>query len=159
MVNGNRRIIFCSAIVAFILTGARLFTGVLSDSLGLLALALFSGLNLITVLSAFYLMQIFEKPPDKSHNFGHGKTENLFVFILNTLLFLICISLIIVAIYFLLTPRRILKFPDWSYIILIGSIIIDILFSLIIIRSHSSFRSNVVEFEILHFSSHIYGAQ
>jgi cation diffusion facilitator family transporter len=158
MVNGNQRIIFCSAIVAFILTGVRVIAGVLSGSLGLLALALFSGLNLITVLLAFYLMQISEKPPDERHNYGHGKIENLFVFILNTLLFLICLSLIICAIHFLVNPGGILKFPDWSYIVLIGSIIFDILYSLIIIRPHGTFRSNVVEFEILHFSSDIWSS-
>ena len=157
MVNEKQKIAYYSAIVAFILTGGKLIGGVLTGSLGLLSLGLFSGFNLITALSTFYLMRISDQPPDRKHNFGHGKAENLFIFITTTLLLLICLGLIVTAISFLAKHNFRSGFPAWIYIVLVTSVILDVLCSYVLIRSiKGDRRSDVFKFLFLHFSSDLW---
>ncbi|MCX6262536.1 MAG: cation transporter [Bacteroidia bacterium] len=110
MINEKRRFAFYSALSLIFLTGSELIAGIATESLGILSLAIYSGLNLIAAIFTFYLVRISNRPCDKKHNFGHGKIENLSVFIKTTLLFIICFWIIFEALYFLITPNTDLKF-------------------------------------------------
>lgn len=63
--------------VAAALTTILLKTGAwyLTDSVGLLSDAMESVINLIAALMAMVMMKISIIPPDKNHEFGHGKAE------------------------------------------------------------------------------------
>src|SRR5512137_208822 len=66
-----------SVIAAIGLTLFKLIVGLLTNSLGILAEAAHSALDLVAALMTFFAVGISDKPPDKEHNFGHGKIENL----------------------------------------------------------------------------------
>src|SRR5918912_4314741 len=63
------------------LTGLKLIIGLLTGSLGILAEAAHSGLDLVAALLTFFAVRLAGQPPDREHRYGHGKAENLSAFI------------------------------------------------------------------------------
>jgi Co/Zn/Cd efflux system component len=59
------------------LTTMKIVVGVLTGSLGILAEAAHSGLDLVAALVTFLAVRIFGRPADQEHLYGHGKVENL----------------------------------------------------------------------------------
>ena len=66
-----------SLIAAVGLTAFKIVVGVLTGSLGILAEAAHSGLDLVAALMTFLAVRISGRPPDRTHLYGHGKVENL----------------------------------------------------------------------------------
>ena len=66
-----------SVIAAIGLTTFKLIVGILTNSLGILAEAAHSGLDLVAAGMTLFAVQVSDKPADKEHPFGHGKIENL----------------------------------------------------------------------------------
>src|SRR5437588_12847644 len=59
------------------LTTLKLIIGLLTGSLGILAEAAHSGLDLIAALMTFFAVRVADRPADATHHYGHGKVENL----------------------------------------------------------------------------------
>lgn len=157
MVSGMKRIMNSIAIIAFISTCGKIIIASLTGSIGLLALTSFSGINLITAIGTPFLIRISNKPPDRKHNYGHGKIDNLTVFIAITLLFLISLGLIITAIIFRSGVNIRSEFNTLIYIVLGVSIILDAICTYGIIRSARKKQgSDASEFHFLHFSSDLW---
>lgn len=55
----------------------KLFTWYISGSIALLSDALESIVNIIASLMMYWSIRVSEKPPDKSHPYGHQKVENI----------------------------------------------------------------------------------
>jgi len=55
----------------------KLYTWYISDSIALLSDALESIVNIIASMMMYWSIRVSEKPPDKSHPYGHQKVENL----------------------------------------------------------------------------------
>src|ERR1035437_2928186 len=66
-----------SLLAAVGLTAMKLIVGLLTGSLGILAEAAHSGLDLVAALMTYIAVRISGKPADRTHNYGHGKVENL----------------------------------------------------------------------------------
>ena len=67
-----------TAIIGGVLIFAlKLFTWYISDSIALLSDALESIVNIVASLMMYWSIRVSEKPPDKSHPYGHQKVENL----------------------------------------------------------------------------------
>ena len=79
-----------SVLAALALTGMKLVVGLLSGSLGLLAEAAHSGLDLVAALITFVAVSVSDRPADEAHPYGHGKVENFSALIETLLLFLTC---------------------------------------------------------------------
>ena len=74
-----------SVLAAVGLTAFKLVIGILTNSLGILAEAAHSALDLVAALVTWVAVRISGKPADQDHQFGHGKVENLSaLFITNT---------------------------------------------------------------------------
>ena len=61
---------------AAFLTGLKVAVGLLSGSLGILAEAAHSGLDLAAAVITMLAVRAADKPADKGHPYGHGKVEN-----------------------------------------------------------------------------------
>ncbi|HEY7357080.1 MAG TPA: cation diffusion facilitator family transporter, partial [Ktedonobacterales bacterium] len=72
---------FSSVLAAIGLTTFKLLVGLLSGSLGILAEAAHSGLDLVAALMTFVAVRVADRPPDVTHNYGHAKFENLSAFL------------------------------------------------------------------------------
>ncbi|MEW6142907.1 MAG: cation diffusion facilitator family transporter [Chloroflexota bacterium] len=55
----------------------KLVAGLLMGSVSVLAEAIHSAVDLLAAVIAFFSIRAAAKPPDSTHNFGHGKIENI----------------------------------------------------------------------------------
>jgi cation diffusion facilitator family transporter len=72
-----RRTALVSLLAALGLTLAKLVVGVATDSLGILAEAVHSGLDAVAALLTLWAVTVAERPPDPRHQYGHGKAQNI----------------------------------------------------------------------------------
>ncbi|MDI6868796.1 MAG: cation transporter [Coprothermobacterota bacterium] len=66
-----------SVIAAVSLTAFKLVVGITTNSLGILAEAAHSGLDLLAAIITLIAVLISDRPADGNHRYGHGKVENL----------------------------------------------------------------------------------
>jgi len=71
-----RSVLFSITSNALLLTG-KLATGVLTGSVSVLSEAVHSATDLVASVVAFVAVRRSVSPPDESHNYGHGRFENL----------------------------------------------------------------------------------
>ena len=147
-----------SVFAALGLTGMKLIVGLVSGSLGILAEAAHSGLDLVAALVTLIAVSVSDRPADEAHPYGHGKVENFSALIETVLLFLTCAWIIYEAV------RRIF-FRDvavdpslWAFLVVIVSIGIDVSRSKMLFRAAKKHRSQALEADALHFSTDVWSS-
>jgi cation diffusion facilitator family transporter len=158
MMHEKMRVAGISVFAAVFLTGIKLVVGILTGSLGLLSEALHSGLDLIAAVITFFSVRISDTPPDKRHNFGHGKIENFSAFLETILLLITCTWIIYEAMHRLITGDTSIEVTVWSYIVVITSILIDFGRSRALSRVARKYNSQALEADALHFSTDIWSS-
>ena len=158
MVKEKKRVALISVFAAVFLTGSKLTIGILTGSLGILSEALHSGLDFVAAVITYFSVSVSDKPADKNHNFGHGKIENLSALIETILLLITCIWIIYEAISRLVSGNTDIKVTVWSYIVVVGSIIIDINRSRMLSRVAKKHNSQALEADALHFATDIWSS-
>ena len=147
-----------SVLAALGLTGMKLVVGLISGSLGILAEAAHSGLDLVAALVTLIAVSISDRPADESHPYGHGKIENFSALIETVLLFITCAWIIYEAV------RRIFFYnvpvdPSvWTFLVVIISIAIDVSRSKMLYRAAKKHRSQALEADALHFSTDVWSS-
>jgi len=147
-----------SVIAAVGLTGFKLIVGFATGSLGILAEAAHSGLDLMAALMTFLAVRISGKPADSNHLYGHGKVENLSALFETLLLLVTCIWIIYEATHRLLYHSADLEVNYWSFTVMITSIVVDISRSRILYRAAKKYNSQALEADALHFSTDIWSS-
>ena len=147
-----------SVLAAVFLTGSKLIIGVLTGSLGILSEALHSGLDMVAAVITYFSVRVSDKPADKHHHFGHGKVENFSALAETLLLLITCAWIIYEAFSRLMTGNTHIEISVWSYIVVIGSIIIDITRSRALRRVAKKYNSQALEADALHFSTDIWSS-
>src|SRR5512136_824632 len=104
-----------SARAALALTITKLIVGLLTGSLGILAEAAHSGIDLIAAFMTWLAVRISDKPADSHHTYGHGKIENLSAFVETLLLLVTCAWIIYEAIHRIVDRRMHVEVTVWSY--------------------------------------------
>ena len=91
----EKRAAALSSVAAAIgLTAFKIIVGVLTGSLGILAEAAHSALDLVAALVTFFAVRAADRPADQEHNYGHGKIENLSALFETLLLLVTCVWII-----------------------------------------------------------------
>jgi len=91
----EKRIVAATSVVAAIfLTTTKLIVGLMTGSLGILAEAAHSALDLAAAVITLLAVRVSERPADESHLYGHGKVENLSALAETMLLLLTCVWII-----------------------------------------------------------------
>ncbi len=145
-----------SVIAAVGLTGFKLIIGLTTGSLGILAEAAHSGLDLMAAVMTFLAVRISGKPADSNHLYGHGKAENLSALFETLLLLVTCFWIIYEATHRLLFHPVDLKVTFWSFSVMITSIVVDVSRSRILYRAAKKYNSQALEADALHFSTDIW---
>jgi cation diffusion facilitator family transporter len=158
MINEKQGVAGISVFAAIFLTGIKLVVGIVTGSLGLLSEALHSGLDLVAAAITFFSVRISDNPPDKEHNFGHGKIENFSAFIETILLFITCIWIIYEALHRLITGNTNIEVNSWSYAVVVISIIVDFTRSRALSKVAKKYNSQALEADALHFSTDIWSS-
>jgi len=147
-----------SVIAAVGLTAFKIIVGVATNSLGILAEAAHSGLDLMAAVMTFFAVRVADKPADKRHPFGHGKVENVSA-LFETLLLLATSGWIIYeALHRLNTPEAHVEVSIWSFIVMGTSIVIDVTRSRILYAAAKKHNSQALEADALHFSTDIWSS-
>ena len=155
----ERRSAAMSSVIAAVgLTGFKIIVGVATGSLGILAEAAHSGLDLIAAMMTFLAVQISGKPADRNHLYGHGKVENLSALFETLLLLLTCAWIIYEAIHRLSFHTIDLKVNLWSFTVMTTSIVVDVSRSRILYRTARKYNSQALEADALHFSTDIWSS-
>jgi cation diffusion facilitator family transporter len=154
----KKSVALLSVFAAIALTGGKTTIGLLTGSLGILAEALHSGLDLVAAAITYFSVRVSDKPADKEHHFGHGKIENLSALVETVLLLITCAWIIYEAASRLLTGRVHIDVTAWSYAVVIASIIIDYGRSRALMKAARKYNSQALEADALHFSTDIWSS-
>ena len=147
-----------SVIAAVGLTTFKIIVGLVTNSLGILAEAAHSSLDLMAAVLTFFAVRVANKPADKGHPFGHGKVENISA-LFETLLLLATSGWIIYeAIHRLKAPETHVEVSIWSFIVMGVSIIVDMSRSRMLYAVAKKHNSQALEADALHFSTDIWSS-
>ncbi len=147
-----------SVIAAVGLTAFKIVVGLATGSLGILAEAAHSGLDLVAAVMTFFAIKISGKPADHHHTYGHGKVENLSALFETLLLLVTCAWIIYEAIHRLFFHFVEIDVTFWSYAVMVTSIIIDASRSRVLFRAAKKYNSQALEADALHFSTDIWSS-
>jgi len=154
----KKRVAGISVFAAIFLTGFKLIVGLLTGSLGILSEALHSALDLVAAVITYFTVRVSDKPADKHHHFGHGKTENFSALLETILLIITCVWIVYEAVNRLLTGNTHIEVTIWSYIVVISSIIVDVSRSRALYKVARKYNSQALEADALHFSTDIWSS-
>jgi cation diffusion facilitator family transporter len=154
----KKKVAFWSVIAAVFLTGFKLLVGILTGSLGILSEALHSGLDLVAAAITYVSVSISDKPADRGHHYGHGKIENLSALIETVLLVITSIWIITEATARLKSGNFHIEVTVWSYVVVVGSIIVDYSRSRALYKAAKQHNSQALEADALHFSTDIWSS-
>jgi cation diffusion facilitator family transporter len=147
-----------SVVAAVGLTSFKLVIGLLTNSLGILAEAAHSALDLVAAVVTFLAVRISGKPADTEHNYGHGKVENLSALFETLLLLLTCAWIIYEAVQRLFFQSVEIEVSPWSFIVMLTSIVIDYTRSRVLYAAARKHNSQALEADALHFSTDIWSS-
>jgi len=147
-----------SLLAAIALTTFKIVVGILTGSLGILAEAAHSGLDLVAAAMTWLAVRISGRPPDSEHLYGHGKVENLSALAETLLLLLTCAWIVWEAVRRLQYHRVDVEVTIWSFVVMITSIAIDVSRSRVLARTAKKYNSQALEADALHFQTDIWSS-
>jgi cation diffusion facilitator family transporter len=147
-----------SVLAALGLTGMKLVVGLLTGSLGILAEAAHSGLDLVAAFITFLAVRVSDRPADEEHPYGHGKIENFSALVETLLLVLTCAWIIYEAVFRIFVRHVEITPNAWAFLVVIASIVVDISRSRMLYRAARKHRSQALEADALHFSTDVWSS-
>jgi cation diffusion facilitator family transporter len=140
------------------LTAFKLVVGITTGSLGILAEAAHSGLDLVAALMTYIAIRVAGRPPDRTHLYGHGKVENLSAMFETLLLLLTCGWIVWEAVHRLMLHRQDVEVNYWSFLVMVTSIVTDASRSRVLSRAAKKYHSQALEADALHFQTDIWSS-
>jgi cation diffusion facilitator family transporter len=147
-----------SVFAAVGLTVFKLVVGLVTGSLGILAEAAHSGLDLAAAVMTWFAVRVSSKPADRDHLYGHGKVENLSALFETLLLLVTCGWIILEASHRLVEHRVSVEVTAWSFLVMTTSIVVDYSRSRVLYRAAKKYHSQALEADALHFSTDIWSS-
>lgn len=147
-----------SVLAAIGLTAFKIIVGLATNSLGILAEAAHSGLDLAAALVTLFGVRIAGKPADDNHHYGHGKVENLSALFETLLLLATCGWIIYESVQRLWFHPETVQVSAWAFIVMAVSIGVDYNRSRILYRAARKHNSQALEADALHFSTDIWSS-
>src|ERR1022692_3453073 len=130
---------------AVLLTGLKVAVGLLSGSLGILAEAAHSGLDLAAAIITMLAVRAAGKPADQGHPYGHGKVENLSALVETLLLLGTCGWIVHESIERLTSKPVQVDASVWAFAVMAISIMVDVSRSRMLARVAAKHRSQALE--------------
>ncbi len=147
-----------SVFAALALTGFKLIVGLMTNSLGILAEAAHSGLDLVAALVTFVAVSYSSRPADLEHQYGHGKIENLSALFEALLLLVTCIWIIYESVERLFVKSVEIDASLLAFLVMAVSIVIDYNRSRVLYRAARKYNSQALEADALHFRTDIWSS-
>ena len=157
----KRRVALTSLLAAIGITAFKIVIGLMTGSLGILAEAAHSGLDLVAAAATFWSIQVAGRPADSEHPYGHGKVENLSALFQTFLLFFTCVWIGWEAVHRLLphqAGKLEIEITAWSFIVMFTSVVVDFSRSRALSRVAKKHNSQALEADALHFQTDIWSS-
>lgn len=155
----EKRLVAASSVgAAVFLTGMKIVVGAATGSLGIVAEAAHSALDLAAAAVTYFAVRISGKPADPEHTYGHGKIENLSALFETGLLLMTCAWIVLEA------GERLLFHPVkvepslWAFLVMGISIVVDVSRSRALARTAKKYDSQALEADALHFASDVWSS-
>jgi cation diffusion facilitator family transporter len=147
-----------SVFAAFALVSMKVVVGLMTGSLGILAEAAHSALDMVAAGVTWFAVHASAKPADREHRYGHGKVENLSALFETVLLLITCVWIGHEAIKRIMSGKVDVEVTFWSFAVMGISIIVDISRSRMLYRAAKKYNSQALEADALHFSTDIWSS-
>jgi len=147
-----------SVFAALFLTGMKLAVGLVTGSLGILAEAAHSGLDLVAAIVTYLAVRISGKPADHEHTYGHGKVENFSALVETVLLFVTCAWIIYEATNRVFFHTKEINPSLWAFLVMAVSIGVDVSRSRMLKKAAIKHHSQALEADALHFSTDVWSS-
>jgi cation diffusion facilitator family transporter len=155
----KNRVAMVSVLAALLLTSTKIVVGLWTGSLGILAEALHSGLDLMAALVTLWAVRASSRPADSEHAYGHGKIENLSALFETLLLLATSVWIIKEAVARLFFRAQVHVDANlWSFLVVILSIVVDYSRSRALLRVARKYDSQALEADALHFATDIWSS-
>lgn len=154
----KRRVALSSLLAAVLLTSTKLVVGIRTGSLGILAEAAHSGLDLVAAGITLWAVRISARPADRDHPYGHGKFENLSALFETLLLLVTCVWIIYEAFERLFVEKVEVDPSIWAFLVVVLSIVVDVSRSRALKRVSLKYNSQALEADALHFSTDVWSS-
>jgi len=141
---------------AALITVMKLVVGIWTGSLGILAEAADSGLDVVAALLTFTAVRVSDRPPDESHPYGHGKVENLSALVQTLFLLITCGWIIYEAISRLFFKLVQIDANVWAFAVVVISMAIDVNRMRALQRVAEKHKSQALEASALRFRTDIW---
>lgn len=135
------------------LAASKFAVGLMTGSLGILSEAVHSLLDLGATAITLTAVRISDRPPDRTHHFGHGKVESVAALAETGLLFLTCAWIVWEAGKRLLFEDVHVEVTWIAIAVIVASIVIDFNRARVLRRVARKYNSEALEADALHFSS------
>jgi cation diffusion facilitator family transporter len=147
-----------SVVAAFFLVTMKVIVGMMTGSLGILAEAAHSALDMVAAVVTWFAVRESAKPADREHRYGHGKVENLSALFETVLLLITCGWIGHEAIKRILSGKVDVEVTFWSFAVMGISIVVDISRSRMLHHAAKKYNSQALEADALHFSTDIWSS-
>lgn len=147
----KQRVALLSIGGAVLLTSFKLVVGLLTGSLGILAEAAHSTIDMVASFITFFAVRAAGKPADFEHRYGHGKAENLAAFVQAGLLLLTVAWIGYEAIHRLLAANVNVDITLWAFIVMGVSLVVDLWRSRALAKAAKEHNSQALAADALNF--------
>lgn len=147
-----------SLLAALLLTSLKIAVGVSTGSLGILAEAAHSALDLVAAAVTFLAIRVSTRPADRHHAYGHGKAENLAALAETLLLLFTCGWIVHEAVSRLMGEPAEVRVSVWAFAVLAISMTVDFNRARMLARVAKKHKSQALEADALHFSTDIFSS-
>jgi cation diffusion facilitator family transporter len=158
MQNAKQKVALTSIAASDGLTLAKGVVGVSTGSLAILSEAAHSLIDLAATLMTYFAVRVSDKPADAEHHYGHGKVESVSALAETALLFLLSGVVIWEALGRLLGEPHPVAATPWSFVVIVGSIVVDFFRARVLYRVAGETASEALEADALHFGSDMWSS-
>jgi cation diffusion facilitator family transporter len=157
-IDSKKAITTASVVASGSLAALKLLVGWLSGSLGLLAEAAHSLLDLISTLITLLVVRVAAVPPDSNHPYGHERAEQLGALAGMTLLGGTGALILYHAFDTIFIHPGAPVVSVWSFAVLIVSVVVDFFRARALRRAAASYESSALASDAVHFANDMFGA-
>ncbi|HEX6108046.1 MAG TPA: cation diffusion facilitator family transporter [Ktedonobacteraceae bacterium] len=155
----EKKMVALSSVGAAIgLTSLKIIVALLTGSLGILAEAAHSGLDLVAALMTYFAVRVADRPADATHHYGHGKVENLSAFLEACLLIITALWIMYEALHRIIYQEGHVDASIWAFLVMFIAVTVDYTRSRALQRVAHKFGSQALQADAIHFKTDIWSS-
>ncbi|MEQ8201397.1 MAG: cation diffusion facilitator family transporter [Syntrophomonadaceae bacterium] len=133
----------------------KLITGMITGSVGIIAEAIHSTIDMVSSVIAFTSVRISGLPADKEHKFGHGKAENIAGSVEAVLIFVAAVMILDQAVKRIINGGAV-ENAVLGVIVMAVATVVNIIVSQILLTQGSKLESIALEADGMHLRADVY---